>query len=161
MSLVSFADYLVSLKDGYEVSDSIRMQQDFKKQFEQFFCGEEIIMDKNTKTKEKSVDIKPMISLIAFERKEYEEKLSSLVADSGSMAEKLPESTADIYENGIKLYLQLDTGSSANLKPELVMEAFYNYLGLPFEAFAWQVHRLEVYTRDADGKLIALDKAER
>jgi radical SAM-linked protein len=161
MALVSSADYLVSLKDCYEVSDSIRSQKELKKEFEQFFSGDEIIMDKKTKTKEKLVDIKPMISLIAFERKEYEEKLSSLEADSGSMAENQPESTADIYENGIKLYLQLDTGSSANLKPELVMEAFYNYLGLPFEAFAWQVHRLEVYTRDADGKLIALDKAER
>ncbi|MGF7144254.1 radical SAM-linked protein [Anaerotaenia torta] len=73
-----------------------------------------------------------------------------------------PESVAEVYENGIKVYLQMDTGSAANLKPELVMEAFSNYLGVPYRPFAWQVHRLEVYTRDAvTGKLAALDQLER
>jgi hypothetical protein len=68
----------------------------------------------------------------------------------------------DVYENGIKLYLLLDTGSSVNLKPELVMEAFYDYLGLSYEKFAWQVHRLEVYTKDTESdKLAALDQVER
>jgi radical SAM-linked protein len=164
MALVASADYLVSLKDGYQISDRISTMQDFRKEFEEFFAAEEIIIDKKTKTSEKPVDIKPMITLAAFDRKEYEAKLQGIVKEAAVWEEAAakPESMADIYQNGILLYLQLDTGSSVNLKPELVMEAFYDYLKLPYEKFAWQVHRLEVYTRDAGtGRLTALDQAER
>lgn len=146
MSLVSSADYLVSLKDGYSIGDNITTQQEFESSFKAFFDREEIVIGKKTKTSEKEVDIKPMISLTAFNEDEYKAKLSCLL-NSGIDGMKI-KSTADIYENGIKLYIQLDTGSSANLKPELVMEAFYESLGLTFNKYAWQVHRLELYTRD-------------
>jgi hypothetical protein len=164
MALVTSADYLVSLKDGYHISETIRTQQEFKEAFERFYNEAEIVIGKKTKTNEKEVDIKPMISLVAFGQKEYQDKLKAVVKsaagqDSGT---DMPESTADVYENGISVYLQLDTGSAVNLKPELVLEAFYDYLGLENEKFAWQVHRLEVYTRDAEsGKLAALDQVER
>jgi radical SAM-linked protein len=163
MALVTSADYLVSLKDGYQISNSIRNRQEFKEEFERFYSVAEIVIDKKTKTSEKSVDIKPMISLVAFDQNEYEEKLNELIRTNGEADHKSdrPESSADVYENGITLYLQLDTGSSANLKPELVMEAFCDYQGIPYQKFAWQVHRLEVYTRLEAGKLAALDQVER
>lgn len=170
MSLVASADYLVSLKDGYSI-EGIKTQEDLKNQFEKFLEQKEIIIDKKTKTKEKPVDIRPMITLAAFDEKEYKDRLKKVlkaVQDDQNPeytaveSVKKPSSVADIYENGIKVYLQVATGSAANLKPELVMEAFYDYLEIPFEKFAWQVHRVEVYTRDLEsGKLISLDKLDR
>lgn len=43
------------------------------------------------------------------------------------------------------IFMQVATGSSANLKPELVMEAFAAYAGITFPEFSILVHRLEVY----------------
>jgi len=145
MSIVSAADYLVSLKDGYTLCDTITTQAEFKKTFEQFYSMSEIIIDKKTKKSEQSVNIKSMISWIAFDRSK----------------ELMANSVAEEYENGIKVTMQLATGSASNLKPELVMEAFCNYFEIPSEKYAWQVHRLEVYTREEEtGKLFPLDKVE-
>jgi hypothetical protein len=103
-----------------------------------------------------------MITLTAFEEEEYRDKLSVRRKDDSQQALNLPESAAEFYRNGIKVYLQLDTGSTVNLKPELVMEAFCNFRKVPYNKFSWQVHRLEIYTRDLDtGKLISLDHLEQ
>lgn len=167
MALVSSADYLVSLKDGYFIREDITAPESFQKAFEEFIQLPEIVIDKKTKKSEKEVDIKAMITLVAFSEGEYAKKLRSTLQEhlpEGQEAgnDNLADSVAEVYENGIKLYLQVDTGSAANLKPELVMEAFSEYLGIPYNRFAWQVHRLEVYTRDGEtGKLAALDQVER
>lgn len=47
--------------------------------------------------------------------------------------------------NQEKIYFQLATGSVNNLKPELVMEAFGNYLDYEFPAFTFCIHRRELY----------------
>lgn len=78
MSLVASADYLVSLKDGYSI-EGIKTQEDLKNQFEKFLEQKEIIIDKKTKTKEKPVDIRPMITLAAFDEKEYEDRLKEVL----------------------------------------------------------------------------------
>ncbi len=169
MSLVGSADYLVSLKDGYSIK-GITNQQEFQNMFEEYITRKEIIVDKKTKNSEKAVDIKPMITLVAYEEQEYKNKLKDVLISEEELTHTNPvegytmsvESIADHYESGIKVYLQVDTGSAANLKPELVMEAFYDTIGQPFEKFAWQVHRIEVYTKDLEqSKLIALEKLER
>lgn len=149
MSLLASADYLVSLKDGY-LLEGISSRQEFEKAFMAFYGSEEILINKKTKTTEKEVNIRPMISLLAFDEEEYKSKLKPLLDDG--IKELSIDSCADIYNNGIKLYMQLDTGSRSNLKPELVMEAFYESLGQKFNKFAWQVHRLEMYTRDNKSK---------
>lgn len=162
MSLVASADYMVSLKDGYAINDTIRSKVDFQKAFVDFVSQETITIDKKTKTSEKVVDIKPMITLVAFDENEYQDKLGGLLNDRSQQVIETQKSVAETYKNGIRVYLQLDTGSAVNLKPELVMEAFYNYLKVPFNKFAWQVHRLEIYTRDIEnGKLSSLDQLER
>ena len=159
MSLVSYADYLVSLKDGYDINDTIRSQESFEKVFRKFIKEDEIIIGKKTKTKETQVDIKPMITLAAFNETEYQTALQNTLKGS---RKDTGNSVADVYDNGIKVYLQLNTGSAANLKPEIVMEAFYAYLDLQYNKFSWQVHRIEVYTREEEsGKLIPLDCLER
>lgn len=161
MSLVASADYLVSLKDGYSIHDKIKTQKDFEEAFLFFFNRQQIVIGKKTKNSETEVDIKPMISLVSFNQADYVNKLQDLIINVNNTVVK-PVSIADQYENGIKLYLQIDTGSVTNLKPELVMEAFYDELGIPFEKFAWQVHRLEIYTRDPEtDKLAALNQVDR
>lgn len=162
MSLVASADYLVSLKDGYFISDQITSQEEFEQAFTEFYNRQEIVINKKTKSSEMNVDIKPMISHIAFREEEFRSGLSNTVAYPKSVSFEGAESVADVYENGMRIYMQIDTGSVTNLKPELVLEAFYEELGLEFNKYAWQVHRLEVYTRLPEtGKLAALNQVER
>ncbi len=167
MAQVAFADYLVSVKDGYAVPELINTQENFSQAFREFYAADGIVVDKKTKTSEKAVDIKPMITLAAFTTEEYEEQKEKTLLQLSQEANSegvsgMPISVADVYRNGIRVYLQLATGSSANLKPELVMEAFFHHIGAEFQGFAWQVHRLEVYSRDEQGdKLIPLDGLDR
>lgn len=60
-----------------------------------------------------------------------------------------------IREQGNGIYLKLVTGSAENLKPQLVMEAFCNYLGYDYDPAAFMYHRLETYL-EKDGELLPL-----
>ena len=63
-----------------------------------------------------------------------------------------------IHEMGDGIYMKLVTGSSENLKPQLVMEAFCNYLGYDYNPYAFHYHRLETYL-EKDGLLLPLGAA--
>ncbi len=56
------------------------------------------------------------------------------------------------------IFMQLATGSVANLKPETVMMALCKECGMEYEPFGFLVHRLETYMQDPkeEGKLIPL-----
>lgn len=49
-----------------------------------------------------------------------------------------------------EITMRLSTGSVDNIKPELVMEAFYQNLGLMLPRFALQIHRQEIYAISQD-----------
>ncbi|MBU5330668.1 MAG: TIGR03936 family radical SAM-associated protein [Anaerocolumna aminovalerica] len=150
MSIVAAADYMVSVKDGYEFME----MKEFMKKFQEFHNRESIVILKKSKKSEKEVDIKPSIYHIGFEREEFCKNI-------GQIYDKDMKSVADEYENGIKVYMQLATGSANNLKPELVMEAFCQYTGIEYNEFAFQVHRMEVYAdlgTEENRRLIALDQ---
>ena len=58
------------------------------------------------------------------------------------------------------IFMQVATGSSRNLKPELVMEAFSAWAHIEFPEFAFLVHRLEVYGdvgTEAQRQLVTLE----
>ena len=57
------------------------------------------------------------------------------------------------------IYMFLSTGSTDNLKPELVMEAFCSFLHVPFEKFGFMVHRIETYMEDSENQYVSLSKA--
>ncbi len=159
MSLVSSADYLVSLKDGYSLGDKMRTPDKFQEAFEAFYSKTDITINKKTKKSEMDVNIRPMITLTAFDDADYKAKLKETVIEQTGPADNCcylldKESRADIYENNIRVYMQLDTGSVANLKPELVMEAFCKENQIAYNPFAWQVHRLEIYTREEENNKI-------
>lgn len=56
-----------------------------------------------------------------------------------------------------RVFMQLAAGSAANLKPELVMEAFANYLGITLTEFALEINREELY---AEGMVSLEDLGE-
>lgn len=58
-------------------------------------------------------------------------------------------------ENRPVFYLKVSTGSTDNLKPELVLASFYEYLRLEFDPLSIQIHRIDVYGR-IDEKLVSL-----
>jgi len=70
---------------------------------------------KKTKKGEKLVDLRPLI---------YEYRLT---------------------EGGSGIFLKLSSGSAANIKPELVLEAFCASMGREYPKFAFQINREEVY----------------
>lgn len=129
MSIVAAADYCISLKDGYP------LVEDFQAKFDMFLTQPEIIMRKKTKKSEKEVNIKPYIYQIGYTAEEFSEKINR----------NIEKTVAQQYENGQKIYMQIATGSVVNIKPELVMEAFYKYIQIPFQPLAYQIHRMEVY----------------
>ena len=59
------------------------------------------------------------------------------------------------------VYMQVATGSVENLKPELVMQALSQFLGLDSESLSFAHHRLEVYANvgtEEDKKFVGLDQ---
>lgn len=48
------------------------------------------------------------------------------------------------------IFMKLATGSANNLKPELVMKGFADYLNTNFDEFAFLIHRIEVYASKDD-----------
>lgn len=62
----------------------------------------------------------------------------------------------EIRNEGV--YMQVATGSVENLKPEVVMQALGNYLGVNAEEVAFTHHRLEVYAEEGNKNFVSLDK---
>ena len=82
-----------------------------------FYGQEKVLVSKKTKKGEKQLDLKQLV---------YE---LSLLED----------------EAGPGLRMKISTGSSENIKPELVLDAYYQSLGQERPAFAWMARRKEVY----------------
>ncbi|PWJ79271.1 UNVERIFIED_CONTAM: radical SAM-linked protein [Murimonas intestini] len=118
MSLVAAADYTVTVPRGIFPEN---MEKDASEMLESFMGQKEITIIKKSKKSEKEADIKPMIYRF----------------------ELLPEDKG--REEGLQFKMQLATGSSANLKPELVMEAFAAFARFELPPFAIRVNRDEVY----------------
>lgn len=136
MSLVAAADYMISLKDGYTMTsnkdgvETVLSKEEIEEAFKNFMGQEAITILKKTKKSEREMNIKPFIFEYGF---------------SCPTGVEHGIEHADVYENGIRFFLQLATGSVINIKPELVMEAFCQYIGVEFNEFAFQMHRMETY----------------
>ena len=133
MASVAAADYLVSLKDGYDFLSA----EEFRQKFTEFMAKEEIVILKKTKKSEIETDIRPFIYSYSYTPQEFFVKYS----DTNDLAEN--------YDNGIKVYLKLSSGSVNNLKPELIFEAFAAFAGIEFIEYAFQIHRYELYQESA------------
>ncbi len=122
MSIVAAADYTLSFKEGYEAPLS---KEAFAEGIDTFFTKPaEVLITKQTKKSEKVMDLKQLVYDFHMDEKD------------GKPA----------------FYLHVCTGSSDNLKPELVVEALYKHLGLEYRPEAIQIHRVDVYAALEDNK---------
>lgn len=135
MALVAASDYLILKKDGYPEEET---KEEFLRRLSAFLSQAEIIVTKKTKKAEREMNIAPFI---------YGTRLY----------DAMPTRFSGSYENGLCFSLLLSAGSVNHLKPELVLEAFYESLGREYPPYAYQVHRLETY---ADLALTTLTQAE-
>ncbi len=131
MSLVNGADYLLSLKNGYSLGmDKAGLQ----KCWDAFMAQESIRVVKKTKSGETETDIRPAIY-----------RGETVFDDTLFKNEAKGLANAQRYESGICFYLRLSAGSSLNIKPELVMEAFCGFAGIEFDKPAFQIHRMNMF----------------
>lgn len=127
MSIVAAADYKIYIKDGYENPCSV---EEWRSRLNTFFYDRaEVLITKKTKKSEKVMDLKQLV---------YDFKI-------------LEEQGKPVF------YLKVCTGSTNNLKPELVLQAFYEFLSLEYQEFAFQIHRLDVYAQDEKQGFLPLD----
>lgn len=131
MSLVAAADYVLTFRAGKEPED----MEKFFKALEDFYGQKQILITKKTKRGEKEMDLKPLI--YELRRAETPDTMKELAS---------PEASA------YSVFMKVSTGSTDNIKPELVMEALYASMGWELAPFAFQVEREEVYADlGADG----------
>ncbi len=74
---------------------------------------------------------------------------------------KLLDLKEGIYDYEVKedgIYLLVNASSSGNIKPGMIMEAYYAYLGREPSEFDFVVTREETYTKNEDGQFISLDE---
>lgn len=101
---------------------------DYEAALREFFDEpEQILIQKKTKKSEKTMDIKKLV---------YAFRIS-------------------LKEGKPVFYLKVCTGSTDNLKPEMVLEAFYAFLGEEWNPFHIQIHRIDVYCM-LGGALVSL-----
>ena len=62
-----------------------------------------------------------------------------------------------LRRDGNGLFLQLSSGSAANVKPELVLEAYCKSLGKEYPQFAFRINREEVYADAGEHDFVTLE----
>lgn len=120
MSIVAAADYELIFKKDYAVPFTKSAAAEAVKNY--FETPSEVLVTKQTKKSERVVDIKPLV--YAFE-----------VAGT---------------EEAPRFEINLSTGSTDNLKPELVLEWLFDRMGIPYNANAIQIHRRDVYAKEGE-----------
>lgn len=135
MSIVCAADYLYLWKEEEEARRLAFFRQAQSEDLEELIARyydrrEHIEVKKKTKKSERILDIRPLIF-------------------SMQAAEK---------DGRSGFFLKLNTGSTDNIKPELVLEDFYAFYGAEFDRLDFDRKRLEVYGKDADGTVKPLDR---
>ncbi len=126
MSSVAAADYLVTYKNtGADACKPVFTE--LSKALQKFYQEQsEVLITKQTKKGEKVMDLKPLI---------YELEAVDVKGETG-------------------FFMKVCTGSTDNVKPELVLLAFSDYCKATgacefhFEPLKMQIHRIEVYVLD-------------
>lgn len=121
MSSVAAADYTLTFRPGYEPEEE--SAEEWFKNLTAFFDQPQVMVLKKTKKGEKEMDLKPLI---------YD--LGVIAGNDAAQAQ---------------LFMKISTGSASNIKPELLLDAYYKALGKERSPFAFMVQREEVYADQA------------
>ena len=130
MAIVAAADYDLFFKDGYEIPFT---KSEAKQALKDYFeTPSEVLITKQTKKSERVLDIKPLVYAFRVEGTEETPGFS----------------------------INLSTGSTDNLKPELVLESLFGYMNIPYQENAIQIHRKDIYARKGEQFISLLDMGE-
>lgn len=126
MSLLIAADYMVVEKEAGVFPEN------WQEKWLSFMEQQEIVIEKKTKKSVKEVDIKPHILAWDF--------------SMDAFAEKNGENYGTLHcdYEGNSLFMRLTSGSETNIKPELVMQAFYAFCESELEPYSYQIHRMQM-----------------
>lgn len=126
MSLLIAADYMVVEKE------TDVFPENWQEKWLSFMEQQEIVIEKKTKKSVKEVDIKPHILAWDF--------------SMDAFAEKNGENYGTLHcdYEGNSLFMRLTSGSETNIKPELVMQAFYAFCESELEPYSYQIHRMQM-----------------
>ncbi len=139
MSMLESSAYMITEKNGIDGSDGKKsFPNNYRERFEEFLSQDSIIITKKTKKSEKEIDLKPAVIFHAYEQEEFEKMIG----------EKLPE-LHTVYE-GESIFLKLPTSSENTVKPEQVIDTFFNYCNHEPEPWSYQVHRLQMWFKSGD-----------
>lgn len=120
MASLAAATYRLTYKHPEQFDIAI---DDLKKGIFDFYINAPTIpIIKKTKKGQRELDLKPLI--YDFDVKETDGKIA--------------------------FYLFVSTGSVDNIKPELVMEHYFDYMGIPITQQSFFVHRFDMFTRDEE-----------
>ena len=135
MSIVAASDYIITFHDN---TDNEENTNNLSYRSDANFGHKEAILAKVPHLLEKE-------SIEVFRKTKKNEKV-----------EDIKKGIYKLSLSGDKIYMYLATGSEYNLKPESVLEALCNEANVPYNKFDYQIHRLETYTKDEQGKLVSL-----
>lgn len=121
MSLVSMADYYVYPKQEDDLFSDLTVLNNM---IQKFLSSPELLVTKKTKKGETTIDLKPHIH--CFKTDFY-------------------SSRSELCLNQCAYFMKVDAGSETNIRPELVLSAFYEFIARPFDETKFQIHRQEVY----------------
>lgn len=126
MSLLIAADYMVVEKEAGVFPEN------WQEKWLSFMEQQEIVIEKKTKKSVKEVDIKPHIPAWDFSMDDF--------------AKKNGENYGTLHcdYEGNSLFMRLTSGSETNIKPELVMQAFYAFCESELEPYSYQIHRMQM-----------------
>lgn len=98
--------------------------EEIEKNIRTYYENRDVIeVTKQTKKSERMIDIKPLIYLFS-----------------------------PCHIEGMEgFFMQLCTGSTDNIKPELVLNDFYQFFGKTYDPFNMQIHRIETYENTKNG----------
>ncbi len=147
--------------EGMEITSYVALRQDAKKAMTAVAAADYIVYFK------KKIDFSPE-ELPALIRAYYEERESIEITKEGkpkrgkpnirtldfkpliyamapSSDKVSPEEMVGDLEERCGFFLRLCSGSTDNIKPELVLQDFYKFFEKEYDPFNLQIHRLEVY----------------
>lgn len=129
---------IVALKEGAKTAMAVVVASDYMVRIREEYASKEIFLH----------------AADTFYRQERIEVIKTTKTKETMLDIKPLIYQMQVKEDGI--YLFLSAGSVENIKPELVMEAMCQYLELPYQKLAFQVHRIETYMQNEDGIRVSL-----
>ena len=150
MSIVAAADYEIRFRPGHEPSAC------WEELTQSFLAAENIPVLKENKKAAKKAEKRASRRRPARDdngSEDHTEADFSVMTDIRPMIYRLKVTRE---ENGAPcFFLRCAAGSSANLKPELMMSAFLERADIPCDPFAFLVRRLDLYALGEDGDAAA------